>query len=174
MQKVPLIWCLIIFCCHYGHCVIPSPSLTANSLSPIIELTNIDVLRDRYLTLEKALWLVIRSGADQTFSLQRIHDTHITFFTESFNERGLYFSAFDSDQMLLFDSISHINVTVRALNDHYLHANIRDFNQRESVGFSRLGVNVTDYMDRIYNVTDKDGGDFFRYIKKVNTNALCL
>lgn len=165
---------MLIFCDQYGHCVVPSSS-PANSplppaLAPIIELTNIDMLRERYLVLEKALWLVIRSGADQTFALQRIHDTHITFFGESFNEHGIYLSAFDTDQIILFDAISHINVTVRALNDHYLHPNMRDFNQRESIGFSRLGVNVTEYIDRVFNVTDKDGGDFFRYIKRVLTD----
>lgn len=165
MTQKLVIFCLIVF---YGHCqcVVP-PSANQPPLAPILELTNIDVLRERYLTLEKALWLVLRSGADQTFSLQRIHDTHITFFTEPFNERGIYFTAFETDQMTLFESISYINITVRAVNDHYLHGNIRDFNQRESVGFAQHGINMTGYIDRMFNVTDKDGGDFFRYVKKV-------
>lgn len=165
MTQKLVLFCLIVL---FGHsqCVVPSPA-NQSPLAPILELSNIDVLRERYLTLEKALWLVIRSGADQTFTLQRIHDTHITFFTEPFNERGIYFTAFESDQMILFESISHINITVRAVNDHYLHPNSRDFNQRQSVGFAQHGINMTDYIDRMFNITDKDGGDFFRYVKKV-------
>lgn len=130
------------------------------------EVTNIDMLTARYLTLEKALWKIIRDGNDRDFTIQRIHDIHLTFFSENFSENGMKLTLYDQDQKKLHSAISYINMTAAVINDMYLHANAEDFKREESIGFARTGANLTQQMDKIYNVTENNG--FFQYIATVS------
>lgn len=130
------------------------------------EVTNIDMLTARYQTLEKALWKIIRDGNDRDYTIQRIHDIHLTFFSENFSENGMKLTLYDQDQKKLHSAINYINMTAAVINDMYLHANAEDFKRDESIGFSRTGINLTQQMDKIYNVTEN--GAFFQYIATVS------
>lgn len=134
------------------------------------EVTNIDMLTAHYLTLEKALWQVIRGGTERKYVIQRIHDVHLGFFSLNFNEKGVHLTLYDHDQKTLHSAINQIKLTTAAVNDMYLHAKVEDYKRDESIGFSRHGVNYTLYMDQIYNVTENS--DFFQYIATVS--ALCI
>lgn len=131
-----------------------------------VELTNVDMLTARYLTLEKALWQVIRGGTDPTYIVQRIHDIHLTFFAEDFHEHGVPFELFDTDQKTLHSSINHINMTTDVVNDMYLQSKVDDSRRHQTIGFARYGINITQHMDKIFNITENN--DFFQYIATVS------
>lgn len=122
--------------------------------------TNIDELRFRYLQLEQALWEIMPSGLDHNFILQQIHKTHKTFLMENFDERGIELSLFDRPQLLLYDDISHINLTIKNINEKYLQRNYDSVTEREMIEFSRNGINFTQKINRIFNLTNSQ--EFFQ------------
>lgn len=129
------------------------------------ELTNVDMLTARYLTLEKALWQVIRGGSESSNIVQRIHDIHLTFFDEEFNEFGVPFELYDPDQKILHTAINHINMTADVVSDMYLQKKVDDSRRHQIITFARYGVNMTSHMDKIFNVTENN--DFFKSIATV-------
>lgn len=134
------------------------------------ENTNIDTLTDRYLSLENALWTIIRSGSSQQYVLQRIHDIHLIFFAEEFNEKGVYCDQMDTDQYILYSAINRINLTVATVNNRYLHANSENFRRDQTIGFAQNVKNLTLQMEKMFNVTHHK--DFFKYIAEVSLESL--
>lgn len=144
-----------------------SPSTPQNEVAAdTSNFSHIDMLRELYFTLEKALWRVIRAGVGQEYVLQRIHAVHLRFFGEKFNENGVTLDLFDPDQSTLHNEIEHINLTVNSIRDVYLQTKINDAQRGQVLGFSRNIVNMTKSMDIIHNLTNNN--DFFGYIKKVS------
>lgn len=131
--------------------------------------SNIDMLRELYLNLEKALWRVIRAGVGQEYVLQRIHAVHLRFFAEKFYENGVYLDLQDPEQSVLYNEIQHVNQTMNAIRDVYLQTKVNDAQRTQVLGFSRNIVNMTNTMDNMYNLTKHN--DFFGYIKKVSEMA---
>lgn len=129
-------------------------------------MTNIDMLRSKYFKLERALWTIIRGGADRNFVLENIHNTHLTFFDEEFNEKGVYFTLFDPDQKVLHRTITHINLTVAIVYDMYLHDNAESYTKEQTIGFSRNVANIIQDMAKINNITSNK--DYFHYIATVS------
>lgn len=146
-------------------------ALTGTVLTARNEVTNIDMLTAHYLTLEKALWQVIRGGTERKYVIQRIHEVHLGFFSLNFNEKGVHLTLYDNDQKTLHNAIHQINLTTAAVNDMYLHAKVEDYKRDESIGFARHGANYTLYMDKIYNVSENS--DFFQYIATVSMQDDC-
>lgn len=134
------------------------PLLAETAMEPVY----VDMLRDRYLSLEKAMWLVIRSGVERNFVLDRIHQTHKTFFNEYFNERGVELLDDDADQKQLLQSFQHIRRMLDTIQTYYGNSNL---DEKSLVEYAERGKYVTVSMDRIYNVTEEK--DFFRYIRNV-------
>lgn len=174
-MAIRLIYCAFIvaaiFCGVNGQRQTWSPPPTAttqqqNEVPDSALFSNIDMLRELYLNLEKALWRVIRAGVGQEYVLQRIHAVHLRFFGEKFNENGVYFDQFDPDQSVMFNEIKHVNLTVNAIRDVYLQTKINDAQRDQVLGFSRSIVNMTKTMDIIYNLTKHN--DFFGYVKRVS------
>lgn len=146
----------------------PPPSPTQQNDVPL-DFSNIDMLRELYLNLEKALWRVIRAGVGQEYVLQRIHAVHLRFFAEKFNENNVYLDLFDPDQSTLHNEIEKVNLTVNSIRDVYLQTRINDAQRDQVLGFSRNIVNMTKTMEIIYNLTRHN--DFFGYLKKVSKHA---
>lgn len=144
----------------------PPPPTSQTDVQLDMNFSNIDMLRELYLNLEKALWRVIRAGVGQEYVLQRIHAVHLRFFGEKFNENGVYLDLFDPDQSSLHNEIQHINLTANSIRDVYLQTKVNDAQRDQVLGFSRNIVNMTKTMDFIYNLTRHN--DFFGYIKKVS------
>lgn len=160
----------VVFCAVHGQfqrqTFTPPPTQQNNDVPDVNFFSNIDMLRELYLNLEKALWRVIRAGLGQEYVLQRIHAVHLRFFAEKFNENGVDLDLFDPDQRVLHDEIEHINLTVNSIRDVYLQTKINDAQRDQVLGFSRNIVNMTKTMDIVYNLTKYN--DFFGYIKKVS------
>lgn len=153
----------------------PPPPIQQNDVPPdSSSFSNIDMLRELYINLEKALWRVIRAGVGQEYVLQRIHAVHLRFFGEKFNENGVDLDPFDPEQSVLRSEMQAINLTVNSIRDVYLQTKVNDAQRDQVLGFSRNIVNMTKTMDVIYNLTKHN--DFFGYIQKVSeyNNSLCL
>lgn len=144
----------------------PAPT-QQNEVPPNLStFSHIDMLRELYFSLEKALWRVIRAGVGQEYVLQRIHAVHLRFFGEKFNENGVDLDLFDPDQRTLHDEIDKVNLTVNSIRDVYLQTKVNDAQREQVLGFSRNIVNMTKTMDVMHNLTRDN--DFFGYIKKVS------
>lgn len=138
------------------------------TLQAPLDQVAVDALTALYLRLENALWQVIRSsGTNVADKLRTIHETHLTFFETGFGEKGVELSRMDTDQRNLHDAIGHINLTATVVRDAYLHANARDRKRDEAVRFAQHGVNMSQYMDKLFNVTE--GTDFYHYIARVSS-----
>lgn len=130
----------------------------------ISELTNVDRLISRYLTLERALWQVIRSGVPQSTSLRRIHDTHLTFFAEDFQAKNVFFDI-DPDQRVLSNALNYINSTIANVDKSPLHSNEKDYNMNEAITFATNNIHMKENYDKIHNITE--GSDFYGFIARV-------
>lgn len=128
------------------------------------DLANVDRLIHRYLTLERALWQVIRSGVPQSTALRRIHDTHLTFFAEDFHVKNVFFDI-DPDQRTLANALHYINATVASVDKSPLHANEKDYNQNEAIAFATNNIHMKENYDKVHNITE--GNDFYGYIARV-------
>lgn len=130
------------------------------------ETTNIDMLTDRYLALETALWGVIRSGAAQKSVIQQINDIHVLFFAEDFNEKGVYCDKLDADQFIIYSAINRINLTTDSVKTQYLHKRAEDYRREQTVSVAQNVANLTKQMEKMFNVTHHK--DFFKYIANVS------
>lgn len=126
----------------------------------------VDALRQRYFSIEDALWHVISSGLEQSYVLQQIHSGHKTFLRDNFYEKNCYFSTFDPDQQVLFDAIKQINQSVQTTVEQYLYSSRRHFNERDSLTISGRNLNLTHYLDKLYEKTGNS--DFYATIRNVS------
>ncbi|XP_037049805.1 uncharacterized protein LOC119084060 isoform X2 [Bradysia coprophila] len=150
-----------------------TPPPTPQNEAPDSSLfSNVDMLRELYLNLEKALWRVIRAGVGQEYVLQRIHAVHLRFFSEKFNENGVYLDVQDPDQSVMHDEMERVNLTMNSIRDVYLQTKVNDAQRGQVLGFSRNIVNMTQTMDVIYNLTKHN--DFFGYIRKKGELQNCM
>lgn len=137
------------------------------TLQAPLDQVAVDALTALYLRLENALWQVIRSGGTSAADkLRSIHETHLTFFETGFAEKNVELSRLDTDQRNLDDAIRHINLTASVVRDAYLHWNARDRKRDEAVRFAQHGVNMSQYMDKLFNLTE--GKDFYHYVARVS------
>lgn len=130
--------------------------------------TLVDVLRQRYFSIEDALWHVIESGLDQSYVLQQIHSGHRTFLRDNFLEKNCYFSTFDPDQQVLFDAIKQVNQSAQTTIDNYLYSSRRLFSERDSLAISAKNINLTYHLDKIYEKTGNT--DFYTTVRNVSRN----
>lgn len=132
--------------------------------------TLVDVLRQRYFSIEDALWHTIDSGMDLSQVLQQIHSGHRTFLRDNFLERNCYFSTFDPDQKVLHDAIKKINQLVERTVDNYLHASRIRFRESDSLAISARNQNLTNELDKLFEITGTT--DFYSTIRNVSVR-LC-
>lgn len=128
------------------------------------DLTNVDRLIQRYITLERALWQVIRSGVPQSTSLRRIHDTHLTFFAEDFQIKKVHFDI-DPDQQVLSNALNYIHAAVANVDKSPLHSSERDYNMNEAITFATNNIHMKENYDKIHNITEDS--DFYGFIARV-------
>lgn len=128
--------------------------------------TLLDVMRQRYFSIEDALWHAINSGMDLYQVLQQIHSGHRTFLRDSFSERNCYFSSFDPEQKVLFDTIQKINQSVAITVDNYLHSSRIRFRETDSLAISARNQNLTDQLDKLFEITGTT--DFYATIRNVS------
>ena len=131
------------------------------------QATLVDSQRQRYLSLESALWHIIQSGMDQAYVLQQIHSGHRTFLQSNFGEKNVYLSNFDPDHRAIIEAIQRVNASSWNTVDNYLHTNTRLFNEREALRISNENGNLTYHLDRLHNVTGRS--DFYRVIRNVSS-----
>lgn len=134
--------------------------------------TLLDVLRQRYFSIEDALWHLINSGMDQSHVLQQIHSGHRTFLRDTFSEKNCYFSTFDPDQQVLFDAIQKINQSVETTAENYLHSSRRLFRESDSLAISARNLNLTDQLDKLFKITGTT--DFYMTIRNVSDFFYCF
>lgn len=132
--------------------------------------TLLDILRQRYFSIEDALWHVISSGIDESYALQQIHSGHRTFLRDNFYEKNCYFSTFDPDQSVLFSAIQKINQSVAITVENNLHSNRRLFNERDSLVISGRNLNLTHQLDKLFEITGN--GDFYYTVRNVSLNIV--
>lgn len=160
VSGLTLLCCVVNVLCALG---------TPTSLRPpIVASSSIDIQRQRYLSLEKALWHVIDGGLEASYVLQQVHSGHRTFLTDSFLEKGAFLSVLDPEQRLLFDAINRINVSVSDTVRSYLRTSTRYYNERDALTVARLNQNLTYQMEQIYNGTGST--DFYKVIRNVSSN----
>lgn len=128
--------------------------------------TLLDVLRQRYFSIEDALWHVITSGIDQSYVLQQIHSGHRTFLRDNFYEKNCYFSSFDPEQSVLLDAIQQINQSVITTVNNYLHSSRRYFNEHDSMTISSKNSNLTRYLDKLFEITGNK--EFYFTVRNVS------
>lgn len=115
--------------------------------------TLLDTLRERYFSIEDALWHAINSGMEKTYALQQIHSGHLTFLRDNFNEKSSYFSTFDPEEGAIFQSIQQINQSVSTTVTNYLHSNRLQFHEPEALLISSRNLNLTYHLDKIFELT---------------------
>lgn len=128
--------------------------------------TLLDVMRQRYFSIEDALWQTINSGMDLSIVLQQIHSGHRTFLRDNFSERNCYFSTFDPDQNVLFETIQKINQSVAITVENYLHSSRNRFRETDSLAISARNLNLTDQLDKLFEITGTT--DFYATIRNVS------
>lgn len=128
--------------------------------------TLVDVMRQRYFSIEDALWHVISSGMEQSYVLQQIHSGHRTFLRDNFAEKNCYFSTFDPDQQVLFDAIKEINLLATNTVQNYLHSSRSLFRESDSLAISARNLNLTDKLDKLFEITGTS--DFYMTIRNVS------
>lgn len=126
----------------------------------------IDTQRQRYLSLEKALWHVVDGGLEDVYVLQQVHSGHRTFLTDNFQEKGTFLSVLDHEQRPLFDSINRINVSASDTLRSYLRTSTRYYNEADAITAARLNGNLTYHLDLIYNITG--AADFYKVVRNVS------
>lgn len=155
---------LIAICIGVSDARIKSLSLLEpGSWNSLDEYSNIDMLREVYLKLEQAIWSTINSGIAEMLT---IHDIHVTFFSENFNEKGMPLDDVDFDHQKLNDTIQQINQIVIVLNSQYQN----DYNK--SFAFDRLEKTYTSYLDITHNITSNitQAMDLFASVANVSYN----
>lgn len=132
----------------------------------------LDAHRQRYLSLELALWHVIDSDLENSYKLQQVHSGHRTFLTENFQDKSAYLSLYDPDHRQIFDAINRINVSVSDTVGSYLRTSTQYYNEKDAMTISRLNQNLTYQLDLIYNVTGET--DFYKVLRNVSKKRLCF
>lgn len=139
-----------------------------NNQPPIL----LDVMRQRYFSIEDALWSVINSGSDQTYALQQIHSGHQSFLRGDFLEKSCYFSTFDPEQRVLYDAIHQINQSVDITVENYLHSSRQFYRETDALAISARNLNLTHYFDRLIEVAGTS--DFYATIRSVSDSHFCV
>lgn len=140
-----------------------SPVQTTNAnMSP----TLLDLLRDKFLTLEDTLWTVMNSGLEPSYVLQQIHSGVRTFLTNDFQERFCYFSTFDPEQRVIHDIIRLVNDAVNRTVAEHLFVTRRQFNEMRTLENSAINRDLTKQLDQVFEITGTS--DFFNTLKRVN------
>lgn len=141
----------------------------SNSNQPPIVL---DVMRQRYFSIEDAIWNAINSGQDQSYALQQIHSGHIQFFRTDFLEKSCYFSTFDPEQRVLYDALQRINQSVDTTVANYLHSSRQFYRETDALAISARNLNLTDHFDRLIEVAGNS--DFYMTIRSVSDSHFCF
>lgn len=128
--------------------------------------TRLDVMRQRYFSIEDAMWNVIDSGTDQSYVVQQIHSGHLDFLREDFLEKSCYFSTFDPEQRVLYDAIQCINQSVDITVENYLHQSRKFQRETDALAISARNLNLTYYFDRLIEVAGNS--DFYATIRSVS------
>lgn len=129
--------------------------------------TLLDVMRQRYFSIEDALWHIIASGMDQSYVLQQIHSGHRTFLRENFLEKSCYFSTFDPDQHALRDAIKEVNQSVINTVDNYLHSSRQFFRETDALAISARNINLTHQLKQLHEISGNN--DFYMTIRNVSS-----
>lgn len=128
--------------------------------------TLLDVMRQRYLSIEDTIWNVINGGLDQSYALQQIHSGHRDFLREDFLEKSCYFSTFDPEQHSVYDAIQRINQSVETTIENYLHSSRQFYRETDALAISARNLNLTQYFDRLIDVAGNN--DFYITIRSVS------
>lgn len=144
----------------------------ARNKEPTFQPIFIEVLQQRYLLLEDALWNVIVSGLEQSYVLQQIHNGHHTFFLGNFSVHNCYLSTFDPQQSIVSDAMNSINRSATDTVNSYLHSSGHSFSERDALSISVRNQNLTYQLDVLF---DKMlSSDFLTIIRNVsNCYAKC-
>lgn len=128
--------------------------------------SHLDVMRQRYFSIEDAFWHAITGGLDVSQVLQQIHSGHRSFLSESFSERNCYFSTFDPNQKVLYEAIQRINQSATTTIENYLHSSRMRFSESDALAISARNYNLTDQFDKIFQITGTT--DFYMTIRNVS------
>lgn len=126
----------------------------------------LEVLRQRYFSIEDAIWGVINSGSDQSYALQQIHSGHLNFLRGDFLEKSCYFSTFDPVQRALYDAIQRVNQSVDITVENYLHSSRQFYRETDALAISARNLNLTHYFDRLIEIAGTS--DFYATIRSVS------
>lgn len=126
----------------------------------------VEVLQQRYLLLEDALWNVIVSGLEQSYVLEQIHNGHHTFFLGNFSVHHCYLSTFDPQQSIVSDAMNSINRSATDTVASYLRASGHSYSERDALSISVRNQNLTYQLDVLF---DKMlSSDFLTIIRNVS------
>lgn len=125
----------------------------------------LDVMRQRYFSIEDAIWRAISGGTEIYQVLQQIHSGHRTFLSDNFSERNCYFSTFDPEQKVLDETIKKINQSVTITIDNYLHSSALRYRETDSLAISARNFNLTNQLDKLFEITGTT--DFYMTIRNV-------
>lgn len=140
-----------------------------NSNQPPVLL---DVMRQRYLSIEDAIWHIIDSGLEQSYALQQIHSGHRSFLREDFLEKSCYFSTFDPEQRTLYNAIQRINHSADTTVDNYLHSSRQFYRETDALAISARNLNLTHYFDKLIEIAGTS--EFYMTIRNVSDSHLLL
>lgn len=126
----------------------------------------VEVLQQRYLLLEDAMWSVIVSGLEQSYVLQQIHNGHQTFFNDNFTVHNCYLSTFDPHQSVIYDSMNTINQSVSETMQKYLQGTSHAFSERDALAISVRNQNLTYQLDTLFDKILKT--DFLTVVRNVS------
>lgn len=174
MRPINLLMIVIVVCCTIVTANIKpnTKSIFKKDMHKSIPPTILDVMRQRYFTIEDALWHIIESGIEQSYVLQQIHSGHRTFLRENFLEKSCYFSTFDPDQHILRDAIREVNQSVENTVDNYLHSSARFFRETDALAISARNINLTYQLDKLYEISGTN--DFYMTIRNVSGISFIL
>lgn len=159
-----LVSSVTLICCVVNvFCALKTPTSLRQA---IVASSSVDVQRQRYLSLEKALWHVIDGGLEDSYVLQQVHSGHRTFLTDNHQEKGAFLSVLDPEQRQLVDAINRINVSLSDTVGSYLRTSTRYYNERDALTVARLNQNLTYQLEQIFNISGST--DFYKVIRNVS------
>lgn len=137
---------------------------------PTYQPVFVEVLQQRYLLLEDAMWSVIVSGLEQSYVLQQIHNGHQTFFLGNITVYNSYLSTFDPHQSVIYEAMNAINRSAAETVHRYLQASSHAFGERDALAISVRNQNLTYQLDTLFDKMANT--DFLTIVRNVSVLSL--
>lgn len=139
---------------------------TKQQQQPTYQPVFVEVLQQRYLLLEDAMWSVIVSGLEQSYVLQQIHNGYQTFFLGNITVYNAYLSTFDPHQSVIYEAMNAINQSAAETVHRYLQASSHAFSERDALAISVRNQNLTYQLDTLFDKMANT--DFLTIVRNVS------